>query len=37
MEYDEFVTALEELEYEDYKLVVQLIERLRELEEKQNS
>ena len=34
MEYDEFVTALAELEEEDYKLVVQLIERLIELEEK---
>ena len=34
MEYEEFATALAELEEEDYKLVVQLIERLRELEEK---
>lgn len=34
MEYEEFVTALEQLDDEDYRLVVQLIERLRELEEK---
>ena len=34
MEYDEFVTALEQLDDEDYRLVVKLIERLRELEEK---
>lgn len=34
MEYEEFVKQLSQLDNESYELVVKLIERLRELEEK---
>lgn len=34
MEYEEFVKELSQLDNESYELVVKLIERLRELEEK---
>ena len=34
MEYEEFVKQLSQLDNESYELVVKVIERLRELEEK---